>query len=104
MMELLSPAGSREALIAAVQNGADAVYFGGSMFNARRFAANFDDHGLISAIDYCHERGGKVNITLNTLLLDKEIFLINNTSGKVVNFYNTWMKQLDKIKKIDNDK
>ena len=39
MMELLSPAGSREALIAAVQNGADAVYFGGSMFNARRFAA-----------------------------------------------------------------
>lgn len=54
MMELLSPAGSREALIAAVQNGADAVYFGGSMFNARRFAANFDDHGLISAIDYCH--------------------------------------------------
>ena len=73
MMELLSPAGSREALIAAVQNGADAVYFGGSMFNARRFAANFDDHGLISAIDYCHERGVKVNITLNTLLLDKEI-------------------------------
>ena len=73
MMELLSPAGSREALIAAVQNGADAVYFGGSIFNARRFAANFDDHGLISAIDYCHERGVKVNITLNTLLLDKEI-------------------------------
>ena len=73
MMELLSPAGSREALIAAVQNGADAVYFGGSMFNARRFAANFDDHGLISAIDYCHERGVKVNITLNTLLLDREI-------------------------------
>ena len=73
MMELLSPAGSREALIAAVQNGADAVYFGGSMFNARRFAANFDDQSLISAIDYCHERGVKVNITLNTLLFDREM-------------------------------
>ena len=73
MMELLSPAGSREALVAAVQNGADAVYFGGSMFNARRFAANFDEQGLAFAIDYCHERGVKVNITLNTLLLDREM-------------------------------
>ena len=41
-MELLSPAGSREALTAAVQNGADAVYFGGGSFNARRFADNFE--------------------------------------------------------------
>lgn len=73
MMELLSPAGSREALTAAVQNGADAVYFGGGMFNARRFAANFSDDELVSAIDYCHERGVRVNITLNTLLLDREI-------------------------------
>ena len=56
-MELLSPAGSREALTAAVQNGADAVYFGGGSFNARRFADNFEGDGIISAVDYCHERG-----------------------------------------------
>ena len=73
MMQLLSPAGSREALAAAVQNGADAVYFGGGSFNARRFAANFDDDDMQRAIDYCHERGVKVNITLNTLILDREM-------------------------------
>lgn len=46
----------------------------------------------------------RLHVLILGVLLDKEIFLINNTSGKVVNFYNTWMKQLDKIKKIDNDK
>lgn len=46
----------------------------------------------------------RLHVLILGVLLDKEIFLINNTSGKVVNFYNTWMKQLDKIKKIENDK
>ena len=72
-MELLSPAGSREALTAAVQNGADAVYFGGGSFNARRFADNFEGDGIISAVDYCHERGVRAYITLNTLVFDREL-------------------------------
>ncbi len=72
-MELLSPAGSRESLIAAVQNGADAVYFGGGLFNARKNAANFSDTALRDAIAYCRIRNVKTYITLNTLLLDKEM-------------------------------
>lgn len=72
MMELLSPAGSREAMRAAVQNGADAVYMGGSAFNARRFASNFSDDDLQEALDYCHIRGAKAYVTLNILTLDKE--------------------------------
>ena len=72
-MTLLSPAGSRESLIAAVQNGADAVYLGGSAFNARRFAGNFSDEELLWAVDYCHARGVAVNVTFNTLLFDKEL-------------------------------
>lgn len=73
MMELLSPAGSREALVAAVQNGADAVYMGGSAFNARRFASNFDNAALQEAVDYCHIRGVKAYVTLNILVLDREM-------------------------------
>ena len=72
-MTLLSPAGSRESLIAAVQNGADAVYLGGSAFNARRFAGNFSEEELLWAVDYCHARGVAVNVTFNTLLFDKEL-------------------------------
>lgn len=72
-MELLSPAGSRECLIAAVRNGADAVYFGGGSFNARRYANNFDGDELIRAVDFCHERDVKCYITLNTLLFDREL-------------------------------
>lgn len=72
-MELLSPAGNMECLIAAVQNGADAVYFGGGNFNARRFADNFSGDALVHAVDYCHERGVRCYITLNTLLFDREI-------------------------------
>ncbi|MCH5278568.1 MAG: U32 family peptidase [Christensenellaceae bacterium] len=72
-MELLSPAGSMECLVAAVQNGADAVYFGGGSFNARRYADNFVGDRLIRAIDYCHERDTRAYITLNTLVFDREI-------------------------------
>lgn len=67
-MELLSPAGSQEALLAAVQNGADAVYMGLGSFNARRSARNFTDDDFARAVDYCHEHGVKVYLTLNTLL------------------------------------
>lgn len=72
-MELLSPAGNEQSLIAAVQNGADAVYIGGSAFSARRFAGNFDNAAMAKALDYCHVRGVKVHVAVNTLILDKEM-------------------------------
>ena len=73
MSELLAPAGGREALIAAVQNGADAVYLGARLFNARRGADNFDEGGLKEAVSYCHARGVRVHVTLNTLVRDGEM-------------------------------
>ena len=73
MIELLSPAGSRDALIAAVQSGADAVYMGFGSFNARRNAQNFTDEEFARAVAYCHLRGVKVYLTLNTLLTDREL-------------------------------
>ena len=72
-MELLSPAGSMEAVTAAVQNGADAVYFGYGDFNARRGAKNFTQEEAAAAVSYCHLRGCRVNLTLNTLLTDREL-------------------------------
>lgn len=71
--ELLSPAGSMEALVAAVQSGADAVYLGGKRFNARQYASNFDDEALREAVKYAHLRGVKVYITLNILVSDREL-------------------------------
>ncbi len=73
MMELLAPAGSMEAVTAAVQNGADAVYFGYGDFNARRGAKNFTREEAASAVSYCHTRGCRVNLALNTLLTDREL-------------------------------
>ena len=73
MLELLSPAGSPEAVIAAVQNGADAVYLGFGDFNARRGAKNFTGEEFEKAVRYCHVRGCKVYVTLNTLVGDREI-------------------------------
>lgn len=72
-IELLAPAGSVESLISAVQNGADAVYIGGKLFNARINANNFDDKTMIAAIDYAHLRGVKVFVTMNTLIKDEEL-------------------------------
>ena len=71
--ELLSPAGSPEALRAAVQNGADAVYLGWGNFNARQGARNFSDAEFADALLYCHERGVRVFLTLNTLVTDREL-------------------------------
>ena len=73
MLELLSPAGSPEAVIAAVQNGADAVYMGFGGFNARRGAKNFTDEEFAKAVRYCRVRGCKVYVTLNTLVGDREM-------------------------------
>ena len=73
MIELLSPAGSVDALRAAVCNGADAVYLGVEGFNARRGAKNFKVDELPEVVRYCHVRGVKVHLTLNTLVADREM-------------------------------
>ncbi|WP_010235709.1 U32 family peptidase [Clostridium arbusti] len=72
-IELLAPCGSMESLYAAVQNGADAVYLGGSRFSARAYAFNFEDEKIVEAVDYCHLYGVKVYVTVNTLVKDSEI-------------------------------
>ena len=72
-IELLAPAGSYDAFIAAVENGANAVYLGGKLFNARANASNFDIDELRKIIEYAHLRGVKIHITMNTLLDDSEI-------------------------------
>ena len=72
MLELLAPAGSMEALRAAVQNGANAVYLGSGSFNARQGAKNFTPQMLTEAVKYCHVRGVAVHLTLNTLVSDRE--------------------------------
>ena len=71
--ELLSPAGSMESLKAAVNGGCDAVYLGGKQFSARQYAGNFDLKELEDACDYCHLRGVKVYVTVNTVYKDEEL-------------------------------
>ncbi len=80
MTELLSPAGSREALVAAVQSGADAVYLGVDDFNARRGARNFSPEDLRAAVAYCHLRGARVYLTLNTLVADRELHALSSAA------------------------
>ena len=72
MIELLSPVGDFDCLKAAVQNGANAVYFGSNLFSARAFAKNFDKEELEQAINYAKLRGVKTHLTLNTLIKDGE--------------------------------
>ena len=71
--ELLAPAGSPEALEAAVSAGADAVYLGGSRFNARMNAHNFDAAALREAVTFAHRMGTRIYLTLNTLVWDREL-------------------------------
>lgn len=72
-VEILAPAGTPEALTAAVRAGADAVYLGSGRFNARRNAKNFDETALERAVAYCHARGVAVHLTLNTLVRQDEL-------------------------------
>ena len=72
MIDLLAPVGDFECLKAAVQNGANSVYFGADLFSARAFAHNFDMDELKQAIEYAKIRGVKTNLTLNILLKDSE--------------------------------
>src|ERR1700684_1363434 len=71
--EILAPAGDRDALRAAVEAGADAVYFGLHGLNARARATNFDDERLRETLTYLHERGAKGYVTLNRLVFDDEL-------------------------------
>ena len=71
--ELLAPAGTPEALEAAFAAGADAVYLGGTRHNARMNAHNFDAAALREAVTHAHQRGGRVYLTLNTLIYDREL-------------------------------
>ncbi|BEU87812.1 DUF3656 domain-containing protein [Selenomonas sp. TAMA-11512] len=73
MVELLAPAGSKEALTAAVESGANAVYLAGAVFGARAYANNFDEDGLREAIRFAHLRDVKVHVTVNTLVKDTEL-------------------------------
>ncbi len=71
--EILAPAGGMPQLIAAVENGADAVYLGGPSFNARMQAGNFDEETFREAVRYAHVRGVKIYVTMNTLLTDEDL-------------------------------
>lgn len=72
-LELLSPVGDFDCLKSAIQNGADSVYFGSTLFNARASANNFDINTLKQAIEYCKLRNVKTNLTLNTLIKNDEL-------------------------------
>ena len=80
--ELLAPAGKWEALVAAVQNGADAVYLGEKSFSARKNAANFTWEEIIKAVSYCHVRGVRVYLALNTLVAEGELKLFEEATLK----------------------
>lgn len=70
--ELLAPAGSPEALTAAVAAGADAVYLGTTLFNARMSAKNFSRGDMENALAYCHEHGVACHVAMNTLITDRQ--------------------------------
>jgi len=71
-LELLAPAGGWDALAAAIENGADAVYIGGRDFSARQGAENFDREEIAKAIEYAHIRGRKIYAAVNTLIDNTE--------------------------------
>ena len=73
-IELLAPAGSMESFYAAVNSGADSVYLGGKLFNARYSSQNFDDEQMKHVIKYAHNKNVKVYVTLNIVLKDTEIY------------------------------
>lgn len=72
-IEILSPCGGFDSVIAAVRNGADAVYLGAKEFSARAGADNFDENELKSTVEYCHIRGVLVYLTVNTVIFDSEL-------------------------------
>ena len=86
MLEILSPAGSPEGVIAAAQNGADAIYMGFGEFNARKNAKNFTHEEFARALEYCRVRGVKTYLTLNTLATNGELALIAERAKEACRF------------------
>ena len=84
-MEILAPAGNMDSVYAAVRTGADAVYLGLKDFSARRNADNFDSDSLKAAVGYCHIRGVRVYVTLNTMIKEKEM---TSAVDAAINAYN----------------
>ncbi len=84
--KILSPAGSLDALKAAVIGGADGVYFGAPNFNARKFAKNFSEEEFREGIHFCKLRGVETHITLNTIISDREIPEYLDTLKMAVSF------------------
>ncbi|MDO4356821.1 MAG: DUF3656 domain-containing protein [Clostridia bacterium] len=82
-LELLAPAGNMEALVAAVQSGANAVYLGGQALNARRGAGNFDAEELKRAVTYCHERDVRVHVTVNTMVMQQELDQLRSMAEQI---------------------
>ena len=80
---ILAPAGTREAVTAAVRCGADAVYLGAKNFNARRNAENLDESSLAETVRFCHERGTQVFVTVNTLVMDSEMPALEETADEI---------------------
>jgi len=80
---ILAPAGTRDAVTAAVRCGADAIYLGAKNFNARRNADNFDNMELPETVAWCHGRGTKVFVTVNTLVMDSEMALLEEEAELV---------------------
>ncbi len=80
---ILAPAGTSAAVTAAVRCGADAVYLGAKNFNARRNAENFDETSLRSTVEFCHQRGTKVFVTVNTLVRDAELPALEATADEI---------------------
>ena len=85
-IELLSPVGDWDCLLAAVQNGADSVYFGSTLFNARASANNFDVPTLKKAIQYCKLRNVRTFLTLNILIKNSEFNDAINLAQKAYEF------------------
>ncbi|MBR2785935.1 MAG: U32 family peptidase [Clostridia bacterium] len=85
-IELLSPVGDFDCLKSAVQAGADCVYFGGNMFNARASANNFNDDELKKAIEYAKIRNVKTNLTLNILIKNNEFSDALNLAKKAYEY------------------
>lgn len=81
-IEILSPAGDFESVIAAVQNGANAIYLGQKDFSARQNAKNFDEDELKQAVSYCHTRDVLVYLAINTLVSDTQI---DNACKSIIN-------------------
>ncbi len=72
-IELLAPAGNKEAFVAAINNGADAIYIGGKQFSARAFANNFADEEIVELIKYAHKMNVKVYVGINIEIYEEEL-------------------------------